>query len=72
MPEGVATVEMSSAHPVAEVDDEEQRVARVEVHGDIQDDGQERGSCCTRRRARPLPQPRLPVGEQDKATWSID
>ena len=34
MPESVADVEMSSADPVAEVDDEEQRVASVEVFGD--------------------------------------
>ena len=33
MPEIVAEVEMSSADPVAEVDGEEQRVARVEVYG---------------------------------------
>ena len=35
------------------VDDEEQKVARVEVYGDIQDDDQERerGNCCTRRKS---------------------
>ena len=56
MPERVAEVEMSSANlvrgdplpdwlqPVDEnlVDDEEQKVACVEVYGDIQDDDQER------------------------------
>ena len=33
------------------VDEEEQRVDRVEVFGNIQDDDQERGSCCTRRKS---------------------
>ena len=43
------------------VDDEEQRVARVEVYEDIQDDDQEReGVVAQGERARPLPQPRLP------------
>ena len=67
VPERVAEVEMSSANlvrgdplpdwlqPFDEnlVDDEEQKVARVEVHGDIQDDDQERekGSSCTRRKS---------------------
>ena len=59
--ERVAEVKMTSANPVRSdplldwlqpfdenlVDDHEQRVARVEVYGDIQDDDQERGSCCT-------------------------
>ena len=35
MPDSVAEVEMSSEDPVAEVDDKEQRVARVEVYGDM-------------------------------------
>ena len=52
MSESVAEVEMSSADPVSEVDVEEQRVARVDEHGDMQDDDQER--------ERQLPQPRLP------------
>ena len=43
------------------VDDEEQRVARVAVFGDRQDDDLEReGVVAQGERARPLPQPRLP------------
>ena len=42
------------------VDDEGQRVARVEVYEDIQDDDQEReGVVAQGERDRPLPQPRL-------------
>ena len=59
-------MEMSSSNPVRGdplpdwlqpfdenlVDEEEQRVDRVEVHEDIQDGDQEkRGSCCTRRKS---------------------
>ena len=67
VPERVAEVDMSSANPVRGdplsgwlqpseeklVDDEEQRVARVEVYGDIQGEDQERqrGSCCTMRKS---------------------
>ena len=65
VPERVAEVEMSSSNPVRcdplpdwlqpfdenLVDEEEQRVDRVEVFGNIQDDDQERGSCCTRRKS---------------------
>ena len=59
--ESVAEVEMSSADLVAEVDDEEQRVAHVEVYGDVQDDDQEiKGVVAQGERARPLLQPRLP------------
>ena len=63
---------MSNADPVTEVDDEEQRVARVEVHGDIQDDDQER------ERERELlhkekeldryPNPGIPVGRRFRNT----
>ena len=64
--ESAAEVEMSSADLVAEVDDEERRVAHVEVYGDIQDGDQEREreSCCTRERVRSLPQPRLPSRQE--------
>ena len=65
VPERVAEVEMSSAKPVRcdplpdwlqpfdenFVDDEEQKVARVEVYGDIQDDDQEREGVFTRRKS---------------------
>ena len=41
------------------------RVARVEVHGDIQDDYQEReGVVAQGERARPLPQHRLPSRQE--------
>ena len=78
VPERVAE-EMSSANPVRGdslpdwlqpfdencVDDEEQRVARVEVYGDIQDDDQDRdGVVAQRERARLLPQPRLPSRQE--------
>ena len=51
------------------VDGEEQRVARVEAYEDIQDDDQEReGVAVQGERARPLPQPRLPVGRSFRNT----
>ena len=47
------------------VDEEEQRVARVEVYENIQDDDQEReGVVAQGERARPLPQPRLPSRQE--------
>ena len=68
---------MSSANPVRsdllpdrlqpfDDDDEDQRVARVEVCGDIQDDDQERERevVAQGERARPLPQPRLPSRQE--------
>ena len=88
MPEIVAEVEMSSANPVRgyplpdwlqpfdeNLVDEEQRVARVEMYEDIQNDEQERkrGSCCTRRKSSTA---RARQGEEERGqhitTWSID
>ena len=47
------------------VDDDDQRVARVEVFGDIQDDDQERGRVVAQgERARLLPQPRIPSWQE--------
>ena len=41
------------------------RVARVEVYGDIQDDDQEKEEVVAQvERARPLPQPRLPSRQE--------
>ena len=45
------------------VHEEEQRVDRVEVFGNIQDDDQE-GVVSQGERARPLPQPRLPSRQE--------
>ena len=47
------------------VDDEEQKVERVEVYGDIQDEDQEREEVVAQgERARLVPQPRLPSRQE--------
>ena len=48
---------MASAGPVAEADDEERRVAHVEVHENTHDDQEREGVVAQGRRARPLLQP---------------
>ena len=63
--ESEAEVEMSIADHGAE-DDEEQRVARFQVYGDIQDDDQEReGVVAHGERARPLHPSRQEVQEHE-------
>ena len=65
MPESVAEVEMSSADHVRKLIMNQQRVARVDVYRDMQDDDQEReGVGAQGERVRPLPQPRLPSRQE--------
>ena len=79
--ERVAEVEMSSSTPVRSdplpdrlqpfaeilVDEEEQRINRVEGNENTQDDGEEReGVVAQGERSRPLPQPKLPSQQEDQ------